>query len=802
MRLTASKIILFAAFGSLVVIGTMYFLLWRSLPDYVGSRPVQGLEAPIQVLRSQEAVPYILAENDHDAFFGLGYVHAQDRMWQMEIARRTAKGRLSELLGAKTLRTDELLLRMGLYDAAKHSVAVQDEYTTAALESYSSGVNSFIKQREGYGRAAPEFLIFPGKLKPWTPADSLSIMKLMALQLASHVDREVLRTRVSRMVSEKELSDILPDDPHGGIAEMPEFSAMFPSAISGSARLAKVDPSDFLPQNGLSSNGWSVSPARSESGASLLANDPHLDLSAPGFWYLAGLSLERGDVIGGTIPGVPMVMSGRSQKLAWGLTAANMDDQDVYIEQLDPTDQNRVLTALGYDDIRHQTAFIPVRGQEPVEIELQWSHNGPIMPGYYYNLSEITPDGHVAAVARTLFDAEDRSLSAAHGLMQAQSVDEALFAMERFVTPAQNLFLADRDHIALQLIGKMPRRDPRHETQGRVPSRGWQAQNQWQGYMPYEDNPRFVDPLSGSLGNTNNKTVQRPFPRHVSFDWGDALRIHELEKGMSDRFLHSVESFTALQQSITSYPALTVLPLVLREIKSEDSDVSAWVDRLAAWDGRMQADRPEPLVYAAFMTSLQHGLADDELGDLGQEFGRPSPVFIERVFQNVGGAGAWCDDIQTSDKETCAGVAERGLRSALDWIEKELGQNPETAHWGDAHMAKHDHIVLGKVFWLGWFVNIRHPASGGDHTLMRALTRGEGPRPFDDMHASGYRAIYDLSQNGGVSFVVATGQSGHPLSRHYRDLNVLWRDGKYLDIMMEPNAGDVASGQILTLSPF
>ncbi len=660
------KIALFLGFGLLaatILSGAVLFVLWRSLPDYTGTRVVSGLGSSVKILRTEHAVPHIFAEDDAGVFFGLGYAHAQDRIWQMEISRRTAKGRLSELLGPETLRTDELLLRMGLYEAAAHSVTVQDEYTLQALENYSAGVNAFIVETRGLGRAAPEFLLFREELEQWSPADSLSIMKLMALQLASHVDREVLRARVSRVVSPKRLSDILPDDPPSGIAELPAYFALFPSANWSPTRTASIDLSDFLPGNGLSSNAWSVSPKRSETGASLLANDPHLDLSAPGFWYLTRLSLESGSVIGGTIPGIPMVMSGRSSELAWGLTAANMDDQDVYIEQLDPENPNRILTAGGYQDIRRQTILIPVRGQDPVDIELRWSNNGPIIPGGYYNLSEITPEGHVATIARTLFDSEDRSLSAAHGLLRAKSVDEALRVMDRFVTPAQNLFLADRDHIALQLIGKMPRRDPRHETQGRMPSRGWQAQNHWQGYLPYDDNPRFVDPFSGSLGNTNNKTVQRPFPRHVSFDWGDTLRIHELEKGMSERLRHDPENLATLQQNITSFPALTILPIVLKEMTPEDSEVADWVDRLAAWDGQMQSERPEPLVYSAFMRALEHKLADDELGELGQEFGRPSPVFIARVFSDVGGAATWCDDSRTSDNESCADSAEQALRS-------------------------------------------------------------------------------------------------------------------------------------------
>ncbi|WP_172327355.1 penicillin acylase family protein [Mangrovicoccus sp. HB161399] len=785
MRRAATALALLAAAAGLAG-AAAWVLLQRSLPDYGAELQVAGLAAPVEIRRTPAAVPHIFGESDADVFFGLGYAHAQDRFWQMELFGRTAQGRLSELLGPATLDADELLRRFGLYGAAESSVAVQSPYTRRALDAYSAGINARLAEVPDWGGAAPEFLLFPAEIAPWRPADSLAVMKLLALQLASHVDREVLRARVSGAVPPERLADILPDDPAGGIARMPRHSDLFPGLPGPGSRAALPVPSLSL---SASSNAWAAGPGRSASGMPLLANDPHLDFTAPSVFYLARLQLAAGPAIGATIPGLPVILSGRNARLAWGLTAANADDQDVFIERLNPENPREVLSGTGHVPLRIRTEMVQVRGGDPVQLELQWSPNGPVIPGRYHDLAAVTPAGHVAVIARTLYDPSDTSMTAVHRLMQAGSAAEAIGAMEGFVAPAQNLMLADGSGIALQLVGRVPKRRPGHATLGRMPAPGWVEENRWDGMLDYARNPRFADPESGILGNTNNKTVDRPFPWHISFDWGDTQRILRLQDVMAARGRHDLASFAAAQGDAVSVPAQVLVPLLARTLGPLEGPQAEAMALLSAWDGAMLPDRPEPLIFAAWMRAFQQALAGDELGALAGEFTHANPVFLERVLRGTGGAAAWCDDISTSRPETCADAAAASLGRTLDALARDPGGPLAEMRWGGVHLATHDHPVLGGLPLLGWAVNLRHASGGGDNTLLRGLTRGSGPDPLQNRHGAVYREAIDLGDPESSVFVISTGQSGHPLSRHYRDLSALWREGRYLPMALDPGSG-------------
>ena len=533
------------------------------------------------------------------------------------------------------------------------------------------------------------------------------------------------------------------------------------------------------------SNAWAAGPARSASGAPILANDPHLNFSAPTAFYLARLDLASGAVIGATIPGIPTILSGRSEDLAWGLTAANMDDQDVFIEKLNPDNAGEVLTPDGYKPMRLRQATIEIRGEEPVELELRWSENGPVLPGKYHNLGKITPPGHVAAIGRTLLDPADTSMTAAHRLLAAKSVEGAIVAVQDFVTPAQNLTMVDREHIALQMIGKMPKRVERHTTLGRMPSEGWIESNRWHGALPYSDNPQFVDPADGVIGNTNSKTVDRPFPVHVSFDWGDTQRILRLEEALRSREKHSRESFMALQFDAVSFPAKKLLPMVTGLLEPAEGQRAETLAMLKGWDGSMDEFRPEPLIYATWMRALQAQFGADELGGVAEAFTHPNPIFLEKVVQDTDGAAIWCDDVRTDSAETCADAVGTALDTALDRIVERHGTDLAALRWGDVHQATHDHQVFGQIPIIGRFVNIHQSTSGGDNTLLRGLTRGTGDEPLENMHGALYRAVVDMADPDASVFVISTGQSGHPLSPHYRDLGRLWRTGGYVPMTLD-----------------
>ena len=792
-----------------------YYILSRSLVDYDEDFTVRGITAPVEIVRNNDNVPHIFGQTDEDVYYALGFAHAQDRLWQMMMLRRTAQGRLSEIFGPATVKVDELMRRFDLYGLALQSAQVQDEATTRALEAYAAGVNAWIEEvnNGARGRGAPEFFLFQPEISAWAPADSIAILKLMALQLSSALQTEVLRARVSLLLPNDRLADLLPDDPSQGVAALPDYASLVPGVapLRAPVRFAGGPFSPVAaPGMAGASNSWAAMPERSAAGGSLLANDPHLGLTAPTIWYLARLELSTGGVIGGTIPGVPLVLVGRSDTLGWGLTTAYVDDQDVVIEALNPENTEEYQTPDGWAKFESRQSIITVKDAPPVTLTLRWSRNGPILPGGHYELGSITPGGHVAAISWTALSGEDRSISGAMALMRAQGIPQALEAGRMVVAPAQNVMLADGTGIALQVMGALPARDAGHPSQGRLPALGADARVGFKGLMPYEDNPRVVSPASGLLGNTNNKTVDRPFPNHVSFDWGDTQRIQRWLTLMKAREVHTRESFIEAQLDTVNPTARSLLPLIGADLWfTGEAAPEGTPERLrqralvllAEWNGEMNEHLPEPLIAEAWMRALMKRLIQDDLGAMAESFTHISPVFIERVYRNVGGASVWCDVIQSAAVESCTDVARIALDEALLQLTERYGDNIESWRWGDAHLATHDHPVLGEVPFVRYFVNIRQSTSGGDDTLMRGVSRGEGPEPFQNVHSAGYRGVYDFADPDSSVFISATGQSGHPLSRHYDDLGELWRRGEYIPMSLDPELARAAAAGVMMLTP-
>lgn len=810
---------LFRATVTLIVLGVVGFaLLWwflsRSLPDYEGTYEVAGLSARVEIVRDHSSVPHIFGQSDADVFFGLGYAHAQDRLWQMTMLRRTVQGRLSELFGERTLPIDRLMRRLDLQTLARASLEVQDEPTREALDSYSAGVNAWLQEvNEGArGRGAPEMWLFPQAIAPWQPADSIALAKLMALELNSQLDGEVLRARASLLLGPERVADILPDMPGPGLAELPAYASLVPGVQSSFADATPRDPLHPNQGHGLAgaSNAWAAAGSRSATGSTLLANDPHLGLSAPGLFYLARLELESSGVIGGTVPGIPLVLTGRSAHLGWGVASSYLDDLDIYAEEVNPEDASQYRTLDGWTPFRTRDSIIEVKDAPAQTIRLQWTENGPVLGPEDFDLGLVRPPGHVMTVSWTALSDRDTTLTAGLRLMQARSVEEGLAAGELYVAPSQNLILADRERVAMTMLGAIPIRDPGHQSQGRMPTLGHVAVNRWQGIKPYSANPVFLDPPGGIVGNTNNKLLDAPFPDHLSYLWGDSQRIQRWRFLMQGRELHTRESFVEAQTDTVSPAARTLLPLVGRDLwftgeaaaeGTPERQRQRALTLLAEWNGQMNEHMPEPLLYSAWMRALQDRLIRDELGPLADEFRHVEPLFIERVFKDVGGASEWCDVKQSAPVETCDDMAREALDDALLLVGERWGTALESLRWGDVHEAAHDHPVLGTAPLLGWFVNIRQSTSGDDHTLMRGVTLGDGPNPYLNVHAAAYRGVYDFADPDSSVFIISTGQSGHPLSPHYDDLGELWRRGEYIPMSLDPALARAAAVGITTLVP-
>ena len=805
---------------SLAVIGALFFafswyVLSRSLPDYTKTVQFEQLIAPVEIVRDTANVPHIFGKNDHDTLFALGYAHAQDRLWQMTMLRRTAQGRLSELFGEATLPIDMTVRRLAIYSAARQSLSALRPDTLAKLDAYALGVNARLLEinNGALGRGAPEFFLFSNAISPWTAADSLAIIKLMGIQLSSHLQQEVLRARASLILDDDRIKDLLPDMPGNNQAEIIDFTRLFPeippNRATAEAPRSALSPFKSIALSG-ASNAWAALPGRSATRGTLLANDPHLELTAPSIWYLARLELSTGGVIGGTIPGLPLVLVGRSAKLGWGLTSSNLDDTDIYIEKLNPLESSEYQTPEGYKPFIKKQSIVRIKDKSPVTLEMFWTDNGPVLPGSHANLGAVTPAGHVTSVAWTLLSSQDTSVEAGFDLMAAQSVQEGLQASRSFVAPSQILTLADSKQIAMRTIGALPKRDPRHQSKGRLPSAGWLAQNRWQGVFDPSVNPVFLNPASGILGHTNNKYTDRSFPEHISYDWGDSQRVQRMTRLLQTREAHTRDSFIEAQLDSVSPAARTILPLIGAELwfqseaVAEDSTAGrrqTALDLLANWNGEMNEHLPEPLIYAAWLRALQKRLIVDELGPLHEAFTHVEPLFIERVFRDVSGASIWCDVVQSRRMESCSEMSRLALDDALAELVETYGSEITALRWGEAHQATHDHPGLGDIPILRWFVNIRQSTSGGDHTLQRGKTIGTGPNPYLNAHAGAYRGVYDFADPDSSVFIISTGQSGHPLSRHYDNLGKLWRRGEYVPMTLDETLARAGATGLTTLTP-
>jgi penicillin amidase len=795
LRLTIALIVL-AVLSAVLV---WYFAV-RSLPDYTASYPVTGITAPVEIVRSTENVPHIFGKTDADVFFALGLAHAQDRLFQMTLLRRAAQGRLAEVHGPRALPADDLIRRLGLQRAAQASLVVQDDDTLAALQAYADGVNQWIRivNDGAMGRGAPEFFLFPDVITFWQPADSLAILKLMAAAGTDSAGEEILRARLALAWPERGMQIV---DRAGIPAALPDYAGLFPGARLGAPerRLdpqADYDPLGFLrPEQALGGNAFGAEAQRTAAGAALLANDLHAGLTVPSLYYLARLELEGGGVIGATVPGMPLVMSGRNPTLSWALTPLDLDVADIAIEEVQPGNTDRYRGTQGWTEFQTRTEVIRVLDAPPQTITLRETQNGPVVPGLDSGLRDVTPIGHVPSLRWTGLSQRDRTMSALMALMRAGDANQATRALADVVAPALDVTLAQGETVTRLAAGAAPQRADDHPTKGALPSPGWLTETAWLGTVSLATQARR--PQDGLALATEEPEA-------------DGLRHDRLSGLLGGREVHSRDSFIAAQLDVVSPAARALLPLVGANLWfTGDPAAPGTPERqrqdaltlLAEWDGAMNEHLPEPLIYAAWMGALQDRLVRDELGPLADDLIRLQPHFIDAVFRDRDGAAAWCDVVQSAATEDCATIARQSLDRAILDLTAEYGPDVTSWRWGDAHQAHHVHPGLGALPALGWIMNITQSISGGEFTVARTGMIGTGDDPYQAIGGAGYRSVIDLADPDSSVFITSTGQSGHPLSRHYDDLAGLWRRGEYIGMSLDPDLARAAAAGITTLTP-
>jgi len=778
---------------SVLGIGGAYVWLRGSLPQTEGALRIAALEAPVEVLRDADGIVTIRAENDHDTAVALGFVHAQDRLWQMDFMRRSGAGRLSEVVGPATRRLDRFMRTLGLYRVAEANVAQASPAMRDMLAAYADGVNAFIA--DPGGPLPLEFQLLRYKPEPWRPADSLVWGRLMALQLSGNWTEEILRARVARHLTPEQVDFLWPGYPADAPITLAEVAGDLDRLPLRD--LAAVLPWEWAPKD--ASNAWALSGALTASGKPLLANDPHLALSAPGQWYMARIETPGRVLAGATAPGVPFLILGHNGHIAWGFTTTHSDTQDLFVERIDPANPDRYLTPGGSQPFDTRQETIGILGAAPETITVRTTRHGPVLSDAVDEAAAAAKaaggEKSVLALAWPALRTDDRTAEALLAINRAANWDNFRAATDHFDSPQQNIVYAD----TTGTIGFVaPARVPiRKAGDGRFPVPGWTGEYDWTGIIPAADLPMTVNPPARRVIVANNKIVPDTYPYFLTADWPDPYRAQRIQDVLdaSAKTPATVEGSLAIQQDVVSLAARQLLPLLLRTKPQTDRAREA-LSVLANWDGSMRRDAAAPLLFYAWMRELNQTLLADELGDDFADFQRPNAELLARVLSE---GPAWCDDVKSGPVEDCQTQLSTALEAALNKLALRFSTAISHLRWGDAHMARFNHPLLSRIPVLGSLFAYAVGTDGGSYTVNRAgvsFADGSGGL-FEDVHGPGFRAVYDLADLQNSRFMIATGQSGNPLSSTYGGLVNRWRDGDTVKLV----GGATAPAHTLKLNP-
>jgi penicillin amidase len=767
-------------------------VLETSVPNYGGQDRIPELAGPVTVIRDANAVPHIFADSQLDAYRALGYLHAQDRFFQMELARRIGNGRLSELVGGVGLRTDRFMRTLAIGQLAEAAVANMAPATRTAVDAYTEGVNAWL-QSPRTGRP-PELVLLGTDPEPWRAADSAMWGRLMALLLSGNWTDELLRAQLASRLDAQQLADLWPGEPSDGPTTVTDLTGVTPQFDF--AGIVDAIP-EFL-FSASASNQWVVDGNRSASGKPLLANDPHLGFMAPGMWYLARIVTPDYSAAGATLPGQPFFAVGHNSHLAWGFATTHADTQDLFIERLNPDDPGQYLVPGGTLPFETREEAIDVRFRsEPEVLNVRTTRHGPVISDINAAAASATPADQVLALAFPALLPDDRTADALFLINQAKTRDDLMAALPLFHSPMQNIVYAftngDIGFIAAARVPRRPKGD------GRAPVPGWTGEYDWNGFVPFAELPQRYNPSRGWLANANNRVVGDGYPHLITPDWPEGYRAQRIATLLEQTPQHDGDTFAATQLDIISPAAQELLPLLLRHLAPPDEPAArAAAALMREWDGAMARTRPQPLIFTAWVQALRGTLYGDELGALAPRYRGTRPRVIQGMLNSRNG---WCDDKRTAAAEDCTAAVSAAFANAVRDLREQLGDDPSAWRWGDVHVARFEHPVLRRIPVLRELFAVAVATDGGDFTINRGTPRSAGANRFSHVHGAGLRAIFDLSDLDNSRLMIASGQSGHVRSKFFADTTVRWRDGEYLVLKGDAAALRTQTTGELTLLP-
>lgn len=741
-----------------------YLFLRKSIPVIEGELIVDGVIDEVEVIRDQNGVPHIVAENTHDLYFAQGYVTAQDRLFQMDLSRRQASGELSEVIGASLVDQDKYFRTLGLRRAAEASY---DGYSTEAkdvLQSYADGVNAFIKEAIEKNKLPVEFSLAGYEPYMWSPIDSLTIGKYMAYDLGGHYKGQAFRYYMAQHVSEKKLLELFPTYPEDGATVL---QAMKENPIDISKSIATAPfPNEF---NG--SNNWVVSGEKSESGMPILSDDPHLALATPSIWYETHLQNDEVNVSGVIFAGVPGIILGRNEHIAWGVTNVGPDVQDLYIEKRNPDNPNQFEYMGEWEDATIIEETIEVKDGEAIPYQVQVTRHGPIISEFTHDHKEET-----ALALRWTALNPSTELEAVLMFNKAKNWDEFKEALTYFHTPAQNFVFAATDGtIAYRANGLIP---IRKKGDSSVPVPGWTDEYEWEGYIPWDELPSIVNPEEGFISTANNKIVTDDYPYHITDTWAQPYRQQRIRDVLTSKNVLTVDDMLQLQFDQHNLQAEEFVPIFL-DVLTKNVDQLREIDKSVMeefedWDFVDRLEDGEPLVFHKWMEEFTNVLFEESIPKEIDKLFEGRSQIVDQMIRDAtkGDEGIWLSEAGGLEQVTL-----ESFKRAVDFAVEKQGDNPHKWAWGEFHKVPFNH-PLSAISPLNYLFNNNEavPMGGSGITVAAAsFNKNSG----GITHGAAWRSVIDLGNMDESYNVVGPGQSGHVLSPFYHDQISDWTTGGY-----------------------
>jgi penicillin amidase len=793
-----------------------YQMLNTSLPVYEGTFRATGLKEKVEIYRDSLAVPYIFASNDEDAAFALGYLHAQERMFIMDVIRRAGAGRLSEIFGEETIPFDKMFRTIGLNRTVLRIKRKMNPVALKILEAYSKGVNLYIEQAKN--KYTFEFDILGYQPEEWKPEHSLLVIRMMAWELNLSWWTDISFTELVQKLGEKRVEDILPEYPQNAPTIIPDHLKKI-AMINRS--LIETDKAfrKFVGMHGthIGSNNWIVNSTMSLSGKPIIANDPHLAFSAPGKWYAAVIKSPEWNAAGVTLPGVPGIVIGKNENISWVLTNIMNDDADFYFEQFDSTGTKYLLDGKWEDLVIREDTLL-VNGSRPVPIIIKESHRGPVISDIHpYNIIYNDEQRNYPPISIRWLGNEFSDESAAFfEINKAKNWDEFKSGVQKFNVPGQNFVYGDKKgNIGYVFGGALPLRNGRTQHSTTFVFDGTNSESDWDGLLERDKLPSLFNPEQNYIASANNKTV-KDFKYHISNLWEPPSRIDRIIELISSKEKHSVNDFMDYQMDIVSPYAREIIPYLtdaFSKIEITDDNLKLSLELLKEWDFKLDKFSQAPSIYLVAFKYLLENTFKDEMGnDLFNQYVFLANIPYRVILQLLSNPySAWWNNINTKENESRDEIIRKSVSQALTYLEKNVGIEVKDWQWGKIHQVTFKHPFSGNFSLMDKIIDIGPYEVGGDGTTIfnteYSFSESIEKYPvfrhdlFENDLGPSMRYIYDFSKPDELYLVLTTGQSGNVMSDHYSDMSLMWLTGKYMKISTDEIIIKKAPNKLLELIP-